>query len=81
MKQAPPIHYAGAKQADLVVEHAITCPTCGGPWKGRAIKICRCCGRPLGRHDKYRMVPAGPGLFAIEHWDCDAPTAKKGKKP
>src|SRR5690606_20341584 len=43
-----------------------TCPTCGGPWRA-AVKVCRKCGKAVGRSERWRMVPAGPGLFAIEH--------------
>lgn len=73
-KQAPPIEYGKAPQADALA--TLSCPTCGGPWSGRAVKVCRLCGRPLGRNDRWRMVPFGPGLVAIEHYECDTPTHK-----
>lgn len=65
--KAPPIPYAGALQRDLVAEDPRTCPTCGGRWGKRAIRVCRRCGQPIARNEKYRLVPAGPGIFALEH--------------
>lgn len=60
--------YPGEPQRDLVAECGTTCPTCGGPWRA-AVKVCRKCGKAVGRSERWRMVPAGPGLFAIEHRD------------
>lgn len=71
-KQAPPVGYPGDPQRDLVAEHAITCPTCGGPWKA-AKRVCRKCGQPIGRNQRWHMIPAGPGLWAIEHRGTCAP--------
>lgn len=65
-KQAPPIPYPGQQQRDLVAEAPTTCPTCGGPWRA-AKRVCRKCGQTIGRAQRWRLVPAGPGLFAIEH--------------
>jgi hypothetical protein len=60
------VAYPGEPQRDLVAEAPTTCPTCGGPWRA-AVKVCRKCGKPVARSERWRMVPAGPGLFAIEH--------------
>jgi hypothetical protein len=65
-KQAPPLVYPDAPQRDHVAEHITTCPTCGGPWKA-AKRVCRRCGQPIGRNDKWQTVPVGPGTFAYEH--------------
>lgn len=71
--------YSAARQADLAVP-SIACPTCGRPWHRIAIKVCRLCGQVIGKGHKYQMVPAGPGLFALEHHDCTNPTAKRNRK-
>jgi predicted amidophosphoribosyltransferase len=65
-KQSPPLPYEGEPQRDLVADCGITCPTCGGPFRA-AVKVCRKCGKPIGRAEKWRMVPASPGLVALEH--------------
>lgn len=75
-KAVPPLSYPDAPQHDFAAGDALHCPTCGKPWDKRvAIKVCRKCGKPIGRHDKYRFLPAGPGLVAIEHRDCENPAA------
>lgn len=80
MKQVPPLNYPEGSQRDAVAEQRGNCPTCGRSWGGLAIKVCRKCGQALGRNDKYKMVPAGPGLFAIEHRSCENPTARGAKE-
>lgn len=75
-KRSPPVTYPAAQQRDAIAESGITCPTCGGPWNGQAIKVCRLCGRVIGQRDKWRMVPFGPGLVALEHMNCESPTHK-----
>lgn len=75
-KQAPPLVYSKAQQADLAAQGQGCCPTCGGPWGRLAIKVCRLCGGVIGGGHKYRMVPAGPGLFALEHRNCSEPTKR-----
>jgi hypothetical protein len=74
MKQAPPIRYQNAPQTDALIGAAITCPTCGGPWSNRAKRVCRKCGGVIGSRHKYHLIPAGPGLFALEHRNCSNPT-------
>lgn len=76
-KQVPPHAYSGAKQRDLAVEVGPNCPTCGRSWDKMAIRVCRLCGEPIARSHKYRMVPAGPGLFALEHRKCADPAAPR----
>lgn len=71
--KAPPVPYPDAPQRDLVAEDPRTCPTCGGRWGRRAVKVCRKCGQPIARDHKHRFVPAGPGLFALEHKNCEHP--------
>jgi len=74
MSQAPPLNYGQAPQADLALDDRAHCPTCGRPWKGLAVKVCRKCGQPIGRKDRWRMVPASPGLVALEHvGECPGP--------
>lgn len=73
--QSPPAPYSKARQGDLAVT-GLLCPTCGRPWNRIAIKVCRLCGEVLQPNHRYRMVPAGPGLFALEHRDCTDPTSK-----
>ena len=65
-KQSPPLDYPGEPQRDLVVAAGHTCPTCGGPWKA-AKRVCRQCGKPIARSEKWITVPAGPGVFAYQH--------------
>lgn len=65
-KQPPPILYPDQPQRDLVAEAPTTCPTCGGPWKA-AKRVCRRCGQPIARNEKWQAVPAGPGLFGYQH--------------
>lgn len=75
--QAPPIPYPKGQQDALTfVPH---CPTCGRPWTAPK-RVCRKCGQPIARHDKWQTIPAGPGLFALEHRDCENPTAYPGGK-
>ena len=69
----PPLAYPKAAQADLDAGRADNCPTCGRPWGRIALRVCRLCGQPISNNHKWRMVPAGPGLFAIEHRNCDQP--------
>lgn len=76
-KAAPPLPYSKARQRDLVAQHGGPhCPTCGRPWDRIAIKVCRLCGDVIGRGHRFKMVPAGPGLFALEHKNCIEPTSK-----
>jgi hypothetical protein len=80
-RQAPPIRYQNAPQADALIEHGLSCPTCGGPWSNRAKRVCRKCGQVIGSRHKYQLVPAGPGLFALEHRDCKHPDSYPGEVP
>jgi predicted amidophosphoribosyltransferase len=68
-KQTPPLAYPNATQQDFAAGADLHCPTCGKPWGKVAIRVCRNCGKPIGRSEKWRHVPAGPGLVAIEHRD------------
>jgi hypothetical protein len=65
-KQPPPLAYPGNPQTDLAADPVVTCPTCGGPWKA-AKRVCRKCGQAIGRSERWHTIPAGPGLFGIEH--------------
>lgn len=69
-KPVPPIAYPNAAQHDLAASNELHCPTCGKPWGKVAVKVCRKCGRSIGRDEKWVMLPAGPGLVAIEHKVC-----------
>jgi len=72
-KAAPPLEYPKG-QKDAIAQLRVCCPTCGGPWKS-AKRVCRQCGRPISSRHKWQMIPAGPGLWAIEHRNCDDPGA------
>jgi predicted amidophosphoribosyltransferase len=71
-KQPPPLVYPGAKQRDMVAESPKNCPTCGREWRA-AKRVCRRCGQPISNSHKWVMIPAGPGLWAIEHRCCESP--------
>lgn len=79
-KQPPPLSYPGDPQRDLVTEAGHTCPTCGGAWPRRlSVRVCRCCGQPIRRGEKWRTVPAGPGLFAYQHREpCGVDSSLRG---
>jgi ribosomal protein L32 len=77
-KQSPPLAYPGAKQRDLVAEDPVSCPTCGRAWKA-AKRVCRRCGQPISNSHKWQMIPAGPGLWAIEHRNCQDPGSYKAE--
>ena len=66
---------ANVIQADFATAGK-SCPTCGRPWDRLALRVCRRCGQVIGSYHKYHMVPAGPGLFALEHWNCDNPISR-----
>lgn len=68
--KSPPLAYAAPAQGDFDVGGAKKCPTCGGPWKRLALRVCRRCGLNIKRAERYRVVPVGPGLFAVEHRAC-----------
>ena len=70
-KRAPPLEYPKG-QVDGLAATGIHCPTCGGPWKA-AKRVCRKCGQPIAARHRWQMIPAGPGLWAIEHRNCDSP--------
>jgi hypothetical protein len=69
----PPLDYPKG-QTDAMVQIAPHCPTCGRPWKAQK-RVCRRCGQGISSSHKWQMIPAGPGLWAIEHRDCDNPTS------
>lgn len=66
-KQPPPLDYPNKSQPDLPMPRGPACPTCGAPWKGAAVRVCRLCGQVIRRGERYRVVPAGPGLFGYQH--------------
>lgn len=68
-KQAPPIAYPAQRQRDLTAD-ALSCPTCGRDWGGMAVRVCRTCGDPIRRGERYRVVPIGPGVFCYVHRHC-----------
>lgn len=73
-KAVPPLSYPAAQQHDFAAGNALHCPTCGKPWGKVAIKVCRKCGKPIARNERYHLIPAGPGLVAIEHRVCKGPS-------
>lgn len=77
-KRAPPLEYPKG-QTDLVARLVPHCPTCGGEWKG-AKRVCRRCGQPISGGHKWRLIPAGPGIWAIEHRNCEHPHEREGFK-
>lgn len=79
--QSPPIAYAQARQADLATSvEGACCPTCGRPWSGLGVKICRKCGDPIAAKHRFSMIPVGPGVVALEHHDCSEPTLRNSNR-
>jgi hypothetical protein len=78
-RKAAPIVYAGSPQHDLAAMDPSACPTCGRTWNGLAKRVCRVCGKPISSRHKYQLIPAGPGLWAFVHRDCERPDQYRGK--